>query len=80
MSERRYKGVKFCQARNKNVTNYQIKYYQIIYIWITILKKKAKNFTKNKDNKELYQISRNIIEKTKDFIVKELKNRKNIQV
>jgi len=40
------------------------------------LKKKAKNFTKNKESKELYQISLNIIEKTKDFTVKELKNRK----
>jgi len=44
------------------------------------IEKKAKNFTKNKDNKELYQISRNIIEKTKNFTFKELKNRKNIQV
>ena len=40
------------------------------------MKKKAKNFTKNKESKELYQISLNIIEKTKDFTVKELKNRK----
>ena len=86
MSEKRYKGVKSGNCIKNILSNQKRECDELsnkiltnnLYLDNNIEKESKKLYkkTKNKENKELYQISRNIIEKTKNFTVKELKNRK----
>lgn len=86
MSEKRYKGVKSGNCIKNILSNQKRECDELsnkiltnnLYIDNNIEKESKKLYkkVKNKENKELYQIRRNIIEKTKNFTVKEIKNRK----
>ena len=86
MSEKRYKGVKSGNCIKNILSNQKRERDELsnnilsnnLYLDNNIEKETKKLYkkAKNKENKELYQIRRNIIEKTKNFTVKELKNRK----
>ena len=86
MSEKRYKGVKSGNCIKNILSNQKRERDELsnkilsnnLYLDSNIEKETKKLYkkAKNKENKELYQIRRNIIEKTKNFTVKELKNRK----
>ena len=86
MSEKRYKGVKSGNCIKNILSNQKRERDELsnnilsnnLYLDRNIEKETKKLYkkAKNKENKELYQIRRNIIEKTKNFTVKELKNRK----
>ena len=87
MSEKRYKGVKSGNCIKNILSNQKRERDELsnkiltnnLYLDNNIEKESKKLYkkAKNKENKELYQIRRKIIEKTKNFTAKELKNRKN---
>ena len=85
MSDKRYKGVKSGNCLNNILKNQKKEYRELsnqilknnFYITNDIEKESQKLFKKvpHKENKELYKIRRSIIEKTKNFTQKEIKNR-----